>query len=62
LNIFFGEKFSSDENKSINLLTIDKLIMKYKDGNYYVGSVLNVNIVSGIVKLFNIFILIIMFF
>jgi hypothetical protein len=47
----FGPKYSDDNNEYIDELTIDNLQLKYTPGDY-VGSCLNIDIVSGITKMF----------
>jgi hypothetical protein len=50
-NLGFNSKFSSD-NRFIHLLIIDNLELKYVPGGSYVGSTLNFEVKSGVIKLF----------
>jgi hypothetical protein len=52
-NVAFGSKYSQDDNKYIDKLTIDKLQLKFNINTFdNVGSCLNVDITSGITKMF----------
>jgi hypothetical protein len=52
----FGSKFSESNNKSIDHLTVCNLNLQWKYGGGYVGAALNLNveISSGIYRLFEI--------
>jgi hypothetical protein len=56
-NLSFGSKHSSHvDNKYIGDLTVNRLNLQWKRGGYHwVGTTLNVEISSGIYRLFNIF-------